>query len=155
MQKVLIAAALALALAACAQPVEQAEAPAEVAASPAPGAERIALAVTDAGGAPLSGDPARGRRIFAQCASCHSLEDGVNRVGPTLHAIIGRRSGSIEGFRYSNANRIAAVTWSEQELFAYLENPRARMPGTIMAYAGLRNPQQRADLIAYLKQDAT
>jgi cytochrome c len=143
-----------------APPTETAEAPAE---TPAPAAETpagppaatlIALDITDASGAQLSGDTERGRRIFAQCATCHSPEQGVNRVGPSLFGVIGRHSGSIPGFRYSDANRNSGVTWTEQELFTYLENPRAKIPGTIMAFNGLRNPQQRADVIAYLKANA-
>lgn len=138
---------------------ETAEAPAETAPAAetpaaAPAATLVALEITDASGAQLSGDTARGQRIFAQCATCHSIEQGVNRVGPSLHGIIGRESGTIPGFRYSAANQSSDIVWSEQELFTYLENPRARIPGTIMAFVGLRNPQQRADVIAYLKTSA-
>ncbi|MBY0568764.1 MAG: cytochrome c family protein [Hyphomonadaceae bacterium] len=130
-------------------PATEAPAPAEPAGPPA--ATLIQLAITDASGATLSGDTARGQRIFAQCATCHSPDAGVNRVGPSLHGIVGRRAGTVTGFRYSDANRNSGITWTEQELFTYLENPRARVPGTIMAFVGLRNPQQRADVIAYLK----
>lgn len=129
--------------------------PADVTEAPAPSASMVALNITDAAGAQMSGDPARGARIFAQCASCHSVEEGMNRVGPSLHGIVGRAAGTVMGFRYSDANRTSGVTWSEQELFSYLENPRARIPGTTMAFAGIRNAQQRADLIAYLKQPAS
>lgn len=169
MRSVFSAAALGLVLAvgacspaaekAAAPPTETAEAPAttttpaETPAGP-PAATLIALNITDASGAQLSGDTERGRRIFAQCATCHSPEQGVNRVGPSLYGVVGRHSGSIAGFRYSDANRNSGITWSEQELFTYLENPRARVPGTIMAFNGLRNPQQRADVIAYLKHNA-
>ncbi|MGE0594858.1 MAG: cytochrome c family protein [Hyphomonadaceae bacterium] len=159
---------LILAAAACSPPAENAakapEAPAETAEAPeAPAAEapagppaatEIALEITDASGAQLTGDTARGQRIFAQCATCHSPEEGVNRTGPSLYGIVGRRAGSIPGFRYSDANRNSGITWTEQEMFNYLENPRARIPGTIMAFVGLRNPQQRADVIAYLKANA-
>ena len=173
MRSVFGAAALGivLAVAACSPPAEKAEvpatetaeAPAEAPAAEAPAAEApagppaatlVALEVTDASGAQMSGDTERGRRIFAQCATCHSPEQGVNRVGPSLYGIIGRHSGSIPGFRYSEANRNSGITWTQQELFNYLENPRARIPGTIMAFNGLRNPQQRADVIAYLKANA-
>lgn len=138
---------------------ETAEAPAEEAAAPeapaTPAETLIALNVTDASGAQLSGDTERGRRIFAQCATCHSIEAGVNRVGPSLHGIIGRRAGTVSGFRYSDANRSSGITWSEQELFEYLENPRGKIPGTIMAFVGLRAPQQRADVIAYLRANTS
>jgi cytochrome c len=174
MRSLIGAAALGLLLAAgaCSPAAEKAEAPSTEAAAPtetaeapaaapatetpaAPPAETlIALDITDATGAQLSGDTARGKRIFAQCATCHSPEQGVNRVGPSLYGIVGRHSGSIPGFRYSEANRNSGITWTEQEMFNYLENPRARIPGTIMAFVGLRNAQQRADVIAYLKVNA-
>jgi cytochrome c len=79
---------------------------------------------------------------------------GVNRVGPSLHAIVGRAAGTVEGFKYSDANKNSGITWTQQELFTYLENPRAKVPGTIMAFVGLRDAQQRADVIAYLKEKA-
>ncbi|MDZ4691336.1 c-type cytochrome [Terricaulis sp.] len=166
MRSVFGAAALGiiLAVAACSPAAEKAEAPpTETAETPAatppaaetpagpPAATLIALDITDASGAQLSGDTERGRRIFAQCATCHSPDAGVNRVGPSLHGIIGRESGTVPGFRYSAANQASDITWTEQELFSYLENPRAKIPGTTMAFVGLRNPQQRADVIAYLQ----
>ncbi|MBI1186168.1 MAG: c-type cytochrome [Alphaproteobacteria bacterium] len=121
-------------------------APAETAA-----AEPVALEITH-NGAQMTGDPAAGERVFAQCRTCHSPEAGQNRTGPSLHGIIGRQAGTVPGFRYSNANRTSGITWTEQELFNYLENPRQRIPGTIMSFVGLRDAQQRADVIAYLKQ---
>lgn len=152
------AAVMALmALAACSQPstpAPKAEAPAaatQAKADPAPAAEPIALAITDATGATLSGDPARGRRMFLQCQSCHSLAAGDNRSGPSLNGIVGRPAGSVEGFQYTEANRNSGITWTEQELWAYLENPRGKIPGTNMVFAGIRDGQQRADLIAHLK----
>ncbi len=79
-------------------------------------------------------------------------DKGVNRVGPSLHGVVGRKSGTVPGFRYSKANQSANVVWTEETLYTYLENPRRFMPGTTMAFAGLRQPQQRADVIAYLRQ---
>lgn len=173
----ILALASAVALAACSQqapaPSESAtSAPAETATpaeatdataesttpatteAAAPQAELVQLAITDAAGAQLSGNPVNGQRIFAQCATCHSVEPGQNRVGPSLHGIVGRQAGTIPGFRYSDANRTSGITWTEQEMFNYLENPRARIPGTIMSFVGLRRPQDRADVIAYLKQQS-
>jgi len=98
-----------------------------------------------------TGNAADGRRVFQQCMACHVLEDGVNRVGPSLYGVIGREAGSVEGFRYSQSNSSSDVVWTEEVLFEYLENPRQFLPGTIMAFAGLRDPQQRADVIAYIK----
>lgn len=99
----------------------------------------------------LTGDPEAGRRVFARCRSCHVLDEGVNRVGPSLYGIIGREAGSVEGFRYSEANATSGVTWTEDNLFEYLENPREYIPGTIMAFPGLRDEQDRADVIAYIE----
>ncbi|MGF1462660.1 MAG: c-type cytochrome [Maricaulaceae bacterium] len=97
------------------------------------------------------GDAAAGERIFARCKACHVLEEGTNRVGPSLYGLFGRTAGSVEGFRYSEANKNSGVVWNDETLFAYLENPRAYMPGNRMAFGGLRDAQQRADVIAYLK----
>ncbi|WP_293884204.1 cytochrome c family protein [Sphingomonas sp.] len=104
--------------------------------------------------ASLKGDSAAGGAVFAQCMACHVTEAGVNRMGPSLHAVVGRKAGSIDGFRYSPAMKASGVTWSEAKLFEYLEAPRRVVPGTTMGFAGLANPQQRADVIAYLKANA-
>jgi cytochrome c len=98
----------------------------------------------------LTGDPEAGRRVFARCRSCHVLEEGVNRVGPSLYGIFGRETGSVEGFRYSEANANAGITWTHETMFEYLENPREYIPGTIMAFPGLRDEQDRADVVAYI-----
>lgn len=97
-------------------------------------------------------DAEAGARIFrTQCGACHTVEAGKNRVGPTLFGIVGRHSGKVEGFRYSAANKGADITWTPEVLDKYLVNPRATVPGTTMAYVGLKNEKQRADLIAYLE----
>ena len=127
-------------------------APTAVAAAPAAGA--MVLAIKDASGADMSGDPTKGAAVFRQCQTCHVKEIGVNKVGPSLAGIVGRHSGSIPGFRYSEANKNSGITWSEQELYVYLENPKAKIPGTIMAFVGIKDSQKRADLIAYLKTPA-
>jgi cytochrome c len=81
-------------------------------------------------------------------------EAGVNRVGPSLWGVVGRKAGSIAGFNYSAANKNSGVNWSEDVLFTYLEAPQKFMPGTRMAFPGLKKPQDRADVIAYLKTKA-
>lgn len=98
----------------------------------------------------LVGDAERGGKIFVQCRACHAVEEGQNRVGPHLYNIVGRAAGSVEGFRYSKANAKADIIWTEDALFAYLENPRAYMPGTSMVFVGVKREQDRADLVAYL-----
>lgn len=99
------------------------------------------------------GDAAAGEKVFRQCMACHVVNAPQNRVGPTLNGIIGRTAGMVEGFRYSKANAESGVAWTEANLFEYLENPRQYIPGTIMAYAGLRDAQQRADVIAYIREN--
>lgn len=150
---------LSLALAGCGDGEKTSEGASAVPASPsaeAPAAPSAATTTASASGpalqvAGLSGDPARGQKLFAQCRSCHVTEAGVNRVGPTLHGVVGRKAGSAPDYRYSAANENSAVVWTEQNLFEFLENPRKYLPGTKMAYPGMKDPQRRADLIAYLK----
>lgn len=113
-------------------------------------AEEAATAAT-AGFAGMTTDVKAGERVFALCRSCHVLDEGVNRVGPSLYNIVGRQSGSVEGFNYSDANKNSGVTWTTDVLFEYLEDPKGFMPGTKMAFPGIKNPQDRANLIAYLE----
>jgi cytochrome c len=102
-------------------------------------------------------DPKEGAEVFKKCRACHDVgPDAKNKVGPVLNDIVGRKAGTIEGFSYSDANKAAGgkgLTWTEDVLFKYLENPLTFMPGTKMAFAGLKDPQDRKDLIAYLKQN--
>jgi len=127
--------------------VPEATAPAAEPAAP-PAAAAAPAAVTFAS---LTGDAAKGEKVFGQCKTCHVAEKGVNRVGPSLHGVIGRTAGSIEGFKYSPANKNSGIVWSEEQLFTYLEAPQKTIKGTYMAFAGLKNPQDRADVVAYLK----
>jgi cytochrome c len=116
-------------------------------------AAKIPLAIKDASGAAVSGDPLSGKAVFAQCMTCHSAKAGENKVGPSLHGIIGRHSGMIPGFHYSTANKNSGIVWTEQELYKYLENPQKTIPGTYMTYTGVKDPQKRADVIAYLQEN--
>ena len=101
--------------------------------------------------AKMKGDATNGAKVFTQCKTCHVTTAGVNRIGPSLHAVVGRKSGSVPGFNYSAANKNSGIVWTEAELFQYLEAPRATIPGTKMSFAGLKKPQDRADVIAWLK----
>jgi len=97
-------------------------------------------------------DPAAGQSVFiTQCGVCHSPLPGKNMVGPSLFGVIGRESGSVEGFHYSAANKGAGITWNADVLDRYLTSPREVVPGTIMTYAGLKDDAKRADVIAYLE----
>ena len=97
------------------------------------------------------GNAVAGAKVFNQCKTCHVVATGVNRVGPSLHGVIGRKSGTVPAYKYSAANLKSGAVWTEAVLFKYLEAPMKFMPGTKMAFAGLKKPQDRADVIAYLK----
>jgi cytochrome c len=125
-----------------------------VAATTAP-ATSAAVVVKDAKGVSYTGDAAAGEKTFKQCIVCHSVKAGENKVGPTLFGIVGRPAGTVEKYNYSTANKKSGLTWTEQVMFDYLENPRAKIPGTKMAFVGLKKPQDRANVIAYLKKVGT
>ncbi len=111
------------------------------------------LAITDAG-ATLSGDPEKGAVVFKKCQVCHSITEGKNLIGPSLHGVVGRTAGSVPGFNYSTANKSSGIVWTEQKIFDYLLKPQAMVPGTKMSFPGLPSAQDRADLISYLKQNS-
>ena len=125
----------------------EAPAPAETAGA--------APAAADAGAkleyASFTGDAASGEKVFAACRTCHVFDEGVNRVGPSLHKVVGRKSGSVAGFAYSDANKNSGITWTPQVLFEYLKDPKAYIPGTKMNFPGVKDDQKRADLVAYLE----
>ena len=99
----------------------------------------------------LAADPAAGKTVFAtQCGICHAVVPDKNGVGPSLFGLVGRKSGSVPGFHYSAANQAANIVWDEQTLDPYLKSPMTTIPGTTMGYAGVKDDQKRADLIAYL-----
>jgi cytochrome c len=98
-------------------------------------------------------DPVAGERIFKRCLACHMVgEDAKPRVGPVLNGLIGRKAGTYEGFKYTEANRNSGIVWDEATLTEYLRNPRVKIPGTSMAFPGIKKDEEIADLIAYLKQ---
>jgi cytochrome c len=106
------------------------------------------------GAAHAAGDPAKGEAKFKECAACHKLEAGANNVGPSLHGIIGRPAGGLPDFRYSPAIKRSGITWTPDTLDAFIKEPQAMVPANRMPYAGLANPADRADLIAYLQKAA-
>jgi cytochrome c len=101
--------------------------------------------------ASFTGNAAAGKLVFAQCRTCHVTDAGVNKTGPSLNGIIGRKSGSVPGFAYSPANSSSGITWTKEKLFQYLEKPQRVIPKTKMIFAGLPDAQKRADVIAYLE----
>jgi cytochrome c len=99
-----------------------------------------------------AGDSARGAAAFQQCASCHSVEPGTHLTGPSLAHVWGRRAAAAPGFaRYSDALLRSGLVWNDQTLERWLVNPQALVPGTSMTFPGVRNPQVREDLIAFLR----
>ncbi|RKF61470.1 Cytochrome c [Erysiphe neolycopersici] len=101
------------------------------------------------------GDYKKGASLFKQrCASCHNLDlSDEKKIGPTLHGLFGRKTGSVEGYSYTDANKAKGIIWGEETLFTYLENPKKYIPGTKMAYGGLKKDKDRNDLITFLKKD--
>jgi cytochrome c2 len=105
-----------------------------------------------AGNAHADGDIARGEIRFQECAACHKLDASSNGLGPSLHGIFDRRAGELSDFRYSPALKRSGIAWSPQTLESYLTDPQALVPGNRMPYAGMKDPSDRADLIAYLSK---
>lgn len=96
-------------------------------------------------------DPSAGERVFNKCAACHKAEDGANGVGPHLYGVVGRDIGSVDDYgSYSGALNEAADVWTPENLYAFLEDPSGWAPGTSMGYAGLKKPEDRANVIAYM-----
>jgi cytochrome c len=102
-------------------------------------------------GALAAGDATAGAALVkTKCGICHSVVAGQNRVGPSLFGVVGRPAGTVAGYNYSTANKGSGKTWDEATLDVYLTNPRGLIPGTKMAFAGLPDAADRANVIAYL-----
>lgn len=115
-------------------------------------ASAMMLAASPLIGAAARANAAAGQRAFAQCAACHKIDTtGRSGVGPNLNKVIGRRAGTLPGFRFSPAMTASGRVWTEANLDAYLAAPAASMPGSRMPYAGMRNAADRANVIAYIK----
>jgi cytochrome c len=116
----------------------------------------LALAASLGSANANEGDPKEGEEVFrARCRQCHQVgPEAKNALGPLLNGVIGRKAGTIDGFSYSPANKKAGEegwVWTVEVLLKYIENPREAMPGNRMAFVGLKDEQDRKDLIAYLK----
>ncbi|HEY9572850.1 MAG TPA: cytochrome c family protein [Pusillimonas sp.] len=114
------------------------------------------LSLWAAGAAPAAwavspGDAIRGEAVYSRCLACHAL--AYDRTGPRHCGLFGRQAGTVPGFAYSEAMRDSKIVWDEKTLNLFLQNPMKAVPGTSMGYAGIADPQERADLIAYLKKE--
>ena len=104
-------------------------------------------------GAPAfaAGDADAGKKVYNKCKACHSLAEGKNKVGPTLFKVIDRPAAAVAGFKYSKAMKESGLTWDEATLGEYLAKPKAKIPGTRMAFAGLKKEADVENVIAYIK----
>lgn len=102
-------------------------------------------------------DLAAGEQSFKKCMACHAVGEGAkNKVGPFLNGLSGRKSGTVEGYSYSDANKNSGITWDEAQFLDYIKDPRAKIKGTKMIFPGIKNETEAKNLWAYLKQfDAT
>ena len=115
-------------------------------------AAALGLSVLLIGTARADGDAARGEARFQDCAACHKLEAGSNNVGPSLHGIFERKAAALTDFRYSPAMKRSGISWTPETLDKFISDPQAMVPANRMPYAGMANPSDRADLIAYLEK---
>ncbi len=101
----------------------------------------------------LAQDAAVGKTSFNKCLACHSIGEGAkNKVGPELNGIDGRKSGTAQGYAYSDANKNSGITWNKEQFLEYIKDPKAKIPGTKMAFAGIKNEKEANDLWAFLSQ---
>ncbi len=98
-----------------------------------------------------AGDADAGKKVFNKCKACHALEEGKNKVGPTLFGVMGNKAASVQGFKYSKALQESGLTWDDATLAKFLAKPKDVVPGTRMAFAGLKKDDEIADVIAYIK----
>ena len=113
-------------------------------------AAAAALTLVLAQSAHAEGDAAAGEKVFTKCKTCHEIASEKNKVGPTLHGVIGRKSGTVAGFKYSEAMTAAGVTWDATTIAEYVAKPKEFIPGNKMAFAGLKKEDEIQDLVAYI-----
>ena len=113
----------------------------------------IVIASAAASSAGLAQDVAAGKTSFNKCLACHAVGEGAkNKVGPVLNGLAGRKSGTVEGYAYTEANKNSGITWDEASFKDYIKDPKAKIPGTKMVFAGIKNEQEASDLWAFLAQ---
>ena len=116
------------------------------------GALIVVTSMAAASGA-LAQDAAVGKTSFNKCLACHAIGDGAkNKVGPELNGLDGRKSGTAEGYSYSDANKNSGITWNKDQFLEYITDPKAKIPGTKMIFPGIKNEKERNDLWAFISQ---
>ena len=98
-------------------------------------------------------DLVKGKKVFKKCVACHSLEEGKNKIGPPLNNLLGRKAGSVKGYKYSKAMKNSGVVWNEESLDKFLAKPRKFIPKTKMSFRGIKKKSLRDDLISFLKNN--
>lgn len=119
---------------------------------PIPSALIVIAALSAVSGAQAQ-DAAAGKTSFNKCLACHAIGEGAkNKVGPELNGLDGRKSGTAEGYSYSEANKNSGITWNKDQFLDYIKDPKAKIPGTKMVFAGIKNEKEANDLWAFLAQ---
>ena len=109
------------------------------------------IASSAAAPAALAQDAAAGKTSFNKCLACHAVGEGAkNKVGPVLNGLDGRKSGTVEGYSYTEANKNSGITWNKEQFLDYIKDPKAKIPGTKMIFAGIKKDSEAADLWAFL-----
>src|SRR3954469_1927202 len=113
----------------------------------------VVIAASSLASAALAQDAAAGKASFNKCLPCHSIGEGAkNKVGPELNGLDGRKSGTAPDYNYSDANKNSGITWNEAEFKVYIKDPKAKIPGTKMAFAGIKNENEINNLWAFISQ---
>jgi cytochrome c len=113
----------------------------------------VVIASSAAASAALAQDVAAGKTSFNKCMACHSIGEGAkNKIGPELNGLDGRKSGSVPDYSYSDANKNSGITWNEAQFKEYIKDPQGKIPGTKMAFIGIKNAQEVNDLWAFVAQ---
>ena len=113
----------------------------------------IVIAALAAASGAQAQDAAAGKTSFNKCLACHAIGEGAkNKVGPELNGLDGRKSGTAEGYSYSDANKNSGITWSKEVFLEYIKDPMAKIPGTKMAFAGIKNEKEADELWTYVSR---